>query len=477
MVRIIAVVIFMAVGFFACKSPEEPPVEVQEIAVGEAIEGLKEITERGKLVAITDYNSTSYFVYRGEPMGYQFELLNSFAKHLDVKVEVLIDNELNSAFERLNSGECDLLALDLTITRDRSKLVDFSNPLAQTRQVLVQRKPDNWRRMSTWDEVESHLLRNQLDLAGKIIHIQNNSSFLPRLYNLQEEIGDTIYIIEDPERTVEQLIKMVVTGEIEYTIADEHIALVNHKYYPDIDVNTPVSFPQNVAWAVKKDSKELQAEINLWLEGFKRSKESVFIYNKYFKNPRSVRIAQSEYYSVTGGKISQYDDIIREQSVILDWDWRLLASLIYQESGFNPDVKSWMGAFGLMQLMPATAEKFGVDSLSHPRENIEAGVKFLKWLDAQFVEMIEDENERRKFVIASYNVGIAHVFDAMRLAEKYGKNPNVWKDNVDYFILNKSDPKYYTDAVVYYGYARGEEPFNFVYEILERFDHYKNVIH
>jgi len=126
--------------------------------------------------------------------------------------------------------------------------------------------------------------------------------------------------------------------------------------------------------------------------------------------------------------------------------------------------------------MPATAEKFGVDTLSPPVENIEAGVKFLKWLDAQFEEMIEDERERQKFVMAAYNVGIAHVFDAMRLAEKYDKNPDVWDDNVDYFLLNKSNPKYYTDSVVYYGYARGEETYKFVHEILDRYDHYKNVI-
>jgi len=475
-VRITSMMLFFAVAFSACKSSEEPPVEDQKVVVGEVPKALEEIRERGKLIAITDYNSISYFVYRGEPMGYQFELLKSFAKHLDVELDILIDNRLTSSFNRLDNGECDLLALDLTVTKDRNRRVDFSNPFTQTRQVLVQKKPYNWRKMNTWDDVESSLLRNQLDLAGKTIHIQKNAAFLPRLNNLMEEIGDTIYIVEDTILTVEQLIEKVSIGNIEYTVADEHIAMVNQKYYPDIDVNTPVSFPQNVAWAVKEGSYQLLSEINLWLEDYKRSKESAYIYNKYFRNPRSVRIAQSEYYSVTGGKISQYDEIIKEQSAILDWDWRLLASLIYQESGFDPNVQSWVGAFGLMQLMPATAEIFGVDSLSPPRENIEAGVKFLKWLDAQFVEFVEDEDERRKFVMAAYNVGIAHVFDAMRLAEKYGKNPSVWKDNVDYYILNKSDPKYYTDPVAYYGYARGEEPFKFVNEILERFDHYRNVI-
>jgi len=460
---------------FACSGPPEP-AQTQEICVGEGKTLLDEISGRCRLIATTEYNSISYFVYRGEPMGYQFELLKEFANHLDVDLEIVVNNELENAFNSLNNGDCDLMALDLTITRERAKRVDFSNPLTQTRQVLVQKKPDNWRRMSTWDELESHLLRNQLELATKTVYVQRGSSYIPRLVSLQEEIGDTIYIIEDQERAVEELIKMVATGEIEFTIADEHVAMVNQKYYPDIDVATPISFPQNTAWAVKKGADQLVTSINTWLEEFKRSKESVYIYNKYFKNPRSVKIAQSEFFSGTGGKISSYDDIIKEQSKVLDWDWRLLASLIYQESGFDPDVQSWVGAFGLMQLMPATAEKFGVDTLSPPVENIEAGVKFLKWLDAQFEEMIEDERERQKFVMAAYNVGIAHVFDAMRLAEKYDKNPDVWDDNVDYFLLNKSNPKYYTDSVVYYGYARGEETYKFVHEILDRYDHYKNVI-
>lgn len=459
-----------------CSPPGSRKERSVEICEGEGETLLDKIHERGKLIASTDYNSTSYFVYRGEPMGYQYELLKSFAGYLDVGLEIIVNNDIDEAFSCLNNGQCDLIGFDLTITRERSKQVDFTNPINQTRQVLVQRKPVRWRKMQTWDEVESHLIRNQLELAGKKIHVQKNSSYLPRLRNLAEEIGDTIFIIENPDKTTEELIKMVATGDIDYTISDEHIALVNQKYYPDIDVSTPISFPQYTAWAVRKGADTLLNEINTWLESFKRSKQARLIYNKYFKNPRSVKIAQSEYHSITGGKISQYDSIIKEQSRILNWDWRLLASLIYQESGFDHDVTSWVGAFGLMQLMPGTAEKFGVDSLSPPQDNIRAGVKFIKWLDEQFDDIVDDESERIKFVLASYNVGIAHVFDAMRLADKYGKDPTIWNDNVDYFLLNKSNPEFYTDTVVYYGYARGEEPYNFVNEILDRYDHYKNVI-
>ncbi|HOW25084.1 MAG TPA: transporter substrate-binding domain-containing protein [Bacteroidales bacterium] len=432
------------------------------------------IVARGKLIALTNYGSTSYFLYRGQPMGYQYDLLQSFAGYLGVDLEIVVNNSIEGAFQDLQTGKCDLIALDMAVTKDRKKIVDFSDPISQTRQVLVQRKPDNWRKIKTWDEVESHLVRNQINLGGKILHVQKNTFAVERLQTLQQEIGDTIYIVEEPEKTAEDLIKMVAEGDIDYTVCDEHIALINQHFYPDIDISTPVSFPQNVAWAVRKGSSSLQNAINAWLDENNRNNMNQLVYRKYFVNPvYSPQSRSSQRPSGGKGTISVYDDLIKEQSSLLNWDWRLLASLIYQESMFDPTVRSWRGAFGLMQLMPETARKFGVDSTSSPQENIVAGVKFLKILDNQLRKKVSDDMERIKFVLAAYNVGIAHILDAMRLAEKYGKDPSVWTDNVDYFILNKSNPEYYTDTVVRYGYARGEEPYRFVGEILQRYETYR----
>lgn len=437
---------------------------------------LLRILKRDTLIALTDYNSTNYFVYRGEPMGYQFEMLRQFAEHLGVKLKLVITNDMNEAFDLVNQGDVDIIAMGLTITSDRKEKVDFTIPQMQTKQVLVQRKPDNWRKMRTWDEIDEQLIRNPLELAGKTVYVQKGTVFADRLWILANEIGDTIHIVEDPELEVEQLITAVAGGEIDYTVADEHIALVNEKYYPSIDVGTAVSFPQHVAWALKPGNDSLRLEVNDWILKYNKSVASRYVYNKYFNNPRSVNIAQSEYHSIGGGKISQYDDIIREVSALYDLDWRLVASLIYQESQFQPEAKSWVGAFGLMQMMPATAEVYGVDSSSAPADQIMAGIKFLRWLDKQLPPEIDDPEQRLRFTLAAYNVGIAHIYDGRRLAEKHGKDPNIWTDNVDFFILNKSDPTYYRDEVVKYGYARGEETFNFVVEILERYEHYKKVI-
>ncbi|NQT78553.1 MAG: transporter substrate-binding domain-containing protein [Bacteroidetes bacterium] len=437
---------------------------------------LQNVLERDTLIALTDYNSTNYFIYRGEPMGYQFEMLKQFADHLGVNLKLVITSDMHHAFEMLNNDEVDLIAMGLTVTRDRQKVVDFTIPQIQTKQVLVQRKPENWKKMRTWDEIEEQLIRNPLELAGKTVYVQRGTVFADRLAILANEIGDTIKIIEDPEREVEELITAVANGEIDYTVSDEHIAKVNEKYYPNIDVSTAVSFPQHVAWAVKHGEDSLKFAVNDWILNYNKSVASRYIYNKYFNNPRSVYIARSEYYSIGGGKISQYDDIIRELSADYDFDWRLVASLIYQESRFQPEVKSWVGAFGLMQLMPATAEIYGIDSTSSAADQIWAGIKFIRWIDKQLPPEIDDPEERIRFMFAAYNVGIAHIYDARRLAEKHGKDPNIWTDNVDFFILHKSDPTYYRDPVVKYGYARGEETYKFVVEIFERYEHYKKVI-
>lgn len=449
---------------------EKPKEELSEDT------SLKVIREKGKISAVTDFNSTNYFIYRGKPMGFQYELLQGLAKELNVDLEIVVNNDLERNFQMLEAEKVDIIAVNLTVTHERSKRIDFTLPHNQTRQVLVQRKPENWRRMST-REVELSVIRNQLELAGKEIHVQSNSSFAERLKNLSEEIGDSIKIIETSEYEVEQLIGMVAKGEIDYTVADENVALINQTYYPNLDVQTAISFPQNLAWGLRKEDDSLRLAINDWLRSFKNSADYNQLYNKYFYNIRAINLVESEHYTINSGQISEYDELIKTYNDIVGWDWRLIASLIYQESRFKPNVRSWAGAFGLMQLMPSTARRFGASRRSSPEKNIQAGIKFLKWLDTRFLNRgIDDDEERIKFILGAYNVGLGHILDARRLTEKYGKDPDLWDDNVEDYILKKSNPKYYNDEVVYYGYARGYETYNYVNQILERYEQYKNII-
>ncbi len=434
---------------------------------------LEQILSKGVLRVVTDFNSTSYFIYRGQPMGYQYEMLQELANHLGVKLEVQVNNDLEQKFNMLENDEVDLIAVNLTVTKERKEKMDFTIPHLQTRQVLVQRKPANWKQLSA-SAIEDSLIRNQLDLAQKKICVARNSSYATRLYNLAEEIGDSINIVE-MEEDDEKLIEMVAMGEIEYTVCDEQIAQVNESYYDNLDINTPVSFQQNLAWALPKGSSSLKEAIDEWLMVFKDTKKYSMIYRKYFRNKRSAEIIESDYFAISSGKLSPYDALFKEYSEEIGWDWRLLASLVYQESRFNPQARSWAGAFGLMQLMPTTGQRFGVGPSSPPKMQIRAGIMYIQWLDERLID-IKDPNERQKFILAAYNVGLGHILDARALAEKNNKNPDVWDDNVAEFLLSKSDPKYYTDPVVKYGYCRGTETFRYVADVIERYGHYKNLI-
>jgi membrane-bound lytic murein transglycosylase F len=306
--------------------------------------------------------------------------------------------------------------------------------------------------------------------------VQEGSSHLERLRTLSAEIGDSIYIVSVPYES-ELLIKHVANSEIDYSVCDENVALVNATYYPDIDVSTPVSFAQSLAWGIRKNNSEaLLKELNRWITVYKKTGSYALLHAKYFNNSRSSKIVRSDYYAPKTGKVSQYDDMIREYSARIKWDWRLLAALICQESHFKPDVRSLAGAYGLMQIMPVTGRNFGIDITSSPENNMKAGTQYINWLHSIFDPKITDETERLYFILAAYNAGPGHVLDAMKLAEKNGMDPQKWEGNVALWLLKKSEPRFYNDKVVKNGYFRGIESVNFVSEVLDRFEHYKNII-
>lgn len=436
---------------------------------------LEAIIADGKIRAVTNINQTSYFIYNGEPMGFNFELLKKFADHLDLELEIIARNDIDEAFLMLQNGDADILAIGLTVNSDRKEQMNFTAPIMQTRQVLVQRKPNGWKRMKA-DGIEAKLIRNQLDLSGRTIFVQKGSSYAQRLFNMERESGEDIDIIEVPY-DAEDLARQVADGQIEYTVCDENIASVMASLYPGLDIATPVSFPQKLAWGVRKDgSNELLDELNSWITGYSSTSAYAHLQAKYFRGVRPARIASSKYFATITGRVSPYDDIIRNYSDSIGWDWRLVASLIYQESRFNPSVESSRGAYGLMQVMPSTGQHFGLDVTRSVENNVYAGVRYIRWLNNLYNDRVPDPEERIKFILASYNAGQGHVLDAMKLAEKNGLNPGKWDGNVALYLSRKSDPVFYDDPVVKHGNLREGDAVNrYVSDILARYEHYKNI--
>ena len=436
---------------------------------------LDTIQTEGKLRALIHYSSTSYFIYKGVPQGFEYELLSLYADHIGTTLEVVPIKSLDSVFIELNKGIADIAAANLTVTEERKEQVYFTHPVLITKQVLIQRKPANWKKLKK-KQVEDSLVRSVHELAGKKIVVREHSSFFKELKRIENEIKQDIEIEFVPGSfTSEDLIEMVAFGEKEYTVADKNIAMVNEWYYPNIDAKMVLSKHQDIAWAIRNNSDSLLVSVNKWLGEFQKTKKFKSLLNKYFKNQHLVKNrVKHQYYTLSSGQISMYDELIKKHAPTIGWDWELLAALIYQESHFNNSARGWGDSFGLMQFMPETGARFGVDFSSGPEQNIIAGTKYIAKLNAIWEPEVEDKEERIKFILASYNAGPGHVIDAKNLAAKYGKNPKLWSD-VGFYLLNKSKRKYYNDDVVKHGYYKGFIAYDYVNEIMDRYHHYKNI--
>lgn len=425
---------------------------------------LPQLKAAGEITAVTLYSSTSYFQYKMEPMGYEYDLIKDFARSEGLKLNIKVAENATRLIEMLETGEADVVAYPILVNNKLKEDYLYCGRESQTSQVLVQRanKGDT-------------ILKDVTQLIGKDVYVKPATKYYQRLKNLNEELGGGIHIkdIEKDTITTEDLISMVSQGEIPYTISDDNMARLNKTYFWNINVSLKVSFMQRSSWLVRKTSPKLAEAINAWAS----DKSGTHVYKaamkRYFelgKQPLTVDLPP-----VKNGHISPYDDLFRKHSKNIGWDWQLLASISYQESHFNPSVVSWAGAEGLMGIMPNTARALGVTphELKDPDVGIRTGVDCLRKFRQGFSE-ITDPQEKVKFTLASYNAGIGHIYDAQRLAEKYGKDPKVWDNNVAEYVRLKSDPEYYNDPVCKHGYLRGSETFNYVREVLERFDYYKS---
>ncbi|WP_422104426.1 transglycosylase SLT domain-containing protein [Winogradskyella sp.] len=472
--------VLIALTISSCRQQNTAPLDVDPdynpIVANSVDRDLEDIKKDGVLRALVVYSSTSYFLYKGQAMGFEYELLNILADHLNLELDLVISNDLDSEFEVLNRGDVDLIAHGMTITNQRKWEVDFTEHLYLTKQVLVQRKPDNYRQMS-WSTLQKHLIHDAIELIDDTVSIRKNSAYYERILSLSNEIGGEIIVDTlDSKLTTPEIIDMVAEGKIKYTVADENLAKINASNQPILNIDVPISFSQRIAWVTRTKSVKFREVVDNWIKEEKKKTAYKVIYNKYFKNKRSFnRRIKSDYYSLKNNQISQYDAHIKTHAERIGMDWRLLASQVYQESRFDPSAQSWAGAKGLMQVMPATAESLGIKDISDPLESLRGGTNYLYQMYSYF-DHIEDEHNRIKFALASYNCGYGHVLDAQRLAEANDLNPHIWTGHVDQMIKALSLPKHYNQPFIKYGYVRGSEPVAYVEQIFERYNHYNQFI-
>ncbi|MEW5849908.1 MAG: transporter substrate-binding domain-containing protein [Myxococcota bacterium] len=418
---------------------------------------LDELKKRKVIRVITRNASTTFFLHKGEQLGFEYELTQYFAKQLGLRLEIVVPPTRGDLIRYLNEGLGDMIAASMTITPEREKDVAFSRPYNFVSELLVARS-------------KKECPKDPADLAGRSVHVRQSSSYATSLQHLQEQGINVKVVPEDEELETETIIGRVASGEIPLTVADSNILDVELTYRDDVVSCFPLGDPQKIAWGIRKNSPQLQAAVDAFVKKEYRGLFYNIVMKRYFKDQKNVRSKLEA--RLKQGQLSPFDPLVKKYSAQYDLDWRLMTSQMYQESNFDPGARSWVGALGLFQVMPQTAKELGVGDVTQPEAGIHAGVKYMSQLIAQWDPGLKIK-DRIRFAQASYNAGKGHVMDARRLAQELKLDPDKWFGNVEKAMLLLSQPKYARKAR--HGYCRGEEPVQYVSKIQTRYEAYAKI--
>ncbi len=420
---------------------------------------LETIKKHHQLRLITRNNASTYFLWKNQLMGFEYDLIKHFAKQQKLNLKVLVANDFQQMTDWLEQGYGDIISAGLIKTAEREKLpFAFTEPYLNVQELIVQRKNDK-------------TIDSQSDLAQRTFYIRKSSSYFNTLLRLQNKLrSEGIHFsIETVPETMEteEIIKQVIDGKFDITLADSLIIAIEQSWHNELKVSLTLTGEQGQRWLVRKEDQELLNELNKFIKKEYKQLFYNITYNKYLKNSR--KLFDAEKRDNNDKTISPYDALIKSLAKEYNFDWRLIAAQVNKESLFNPKAKSWAGAKGLLQVMPRTAREVGIDHLEEPENGLRAGLKYMAWLDSQLSSELPADVQVW-FTLAAYNAGLGHLKDARSLAIKQGLNPDRWFGNVEKTFLLLSKPKYHKKAR--YGYVRGIEPVTYVKEIQALYELY-----
>ena len=421
---------------------------------------LPEIKERKVLRVLTRNNPANYFLWRGELVGFEYELVQNFAKQHELRVEMIVPPTWGDLLKWLEQGRGDIVAASMTITEDRkAQGFWFSKPYNYVNEMIVARA--------------NEAIKSKEELIGRTVVVSRTTSYWQTLRRLQDTGRIPFTLLAAPEDlTTAHIIGKVATGEYDLTVADSHLLDLELTWRDDVKGAFALGQPVAHGWAVYSGKPKLLDAIDAFVDKTYRGTFYNILHKKYFKNVRRAR-RHVEGRAAKSGQLSPYDQHVREYAEHYGFDWRLIAAQMYQESRFDPKARSWAGAQGLLQVMPRTANQLGLTNLQDPAVGIHAGVKYLAWLRKNFTGDIE-RTDQTWFTLAAYNAGYGHVLDARRLAAELKLDPDRWFGNVEQAMLLLSKPKYYKRTR--HGYVRGGQPVIYVREIKRRYAAYVRAV-
>ncbi len=420
------------------------------------------MVERGEIRVLTSFTLGSYFIDRGRQRGTVYEMsqiLETYAREKlgknarNLKITI-IPVRRDQLIPFLNTGHGDVAFANLTVTPERSKVVDFSTPFTKKARELLVTGPSA-------PEIDAIT-----DLAGQEVVVPAASSYFESITELNQQfIQDGLepirITLSDPRLEAEDILEMMNAGLLPITVVDEHRVRVWARVFGNLEVHEDIEFRKNasIALAMRKESPQLKE----LLDGFARENRvgtliTNILLKKYGENVGWVRPALAR---EPFRRFEQLAGLFQTYGAQYEFDWLMLASFAFQESGFDQNARSPVGAIGVMQVMPATAadRAVGISDIEELESNVHAGTKYLFVLRGHyFSDEAIDPTERMLFTMAGYNAGPNRINRLRREAARRGLDPNVWFNNVELVVAAKvgSEPVAYVSNIYryYIAYSR-----------------------
>ena len=420
------------------------------------VDDLPGLQDRRTLRILLPNTAASYFLWRGELAGFEYEFARRFAEEHQMRLEVVVPPHPDVALEWLEEGRADIAGgfLEPGSIRDVPN-VQLTDPWHHAQPYLV--SPGAADEVTDWD-----------DVAGSTVAASAESVFWNELEVLSRDHDFSLAPLPRTGGDLEDVINRLIAGEFDHAVAEGHLLGVELARRDDIARQFEAGSPIPHAWAVHAANEALLAALN---EFFRKEHRSTFyniLYRRYFEDTQTIR-RQIDERVRAAGQLSPWDDLVRRYAEPHEFDWRLIVAQMYQESRFDPDARSAMGAVGLMQLMPRTAEQVGVRNIEDPADNIRGGIRYLDWVRQQFADDLPVADQVW-FALVGYNAGLGHLMDARRLAYQKGWDQGRWFDHVEKAMLLLSQRKYFSQAR--HGYVRGSEPVAYINTISARYKAY-----
>lgn len=417
-------------------------VEQKQVAV---------IEPKTELVVGTLFGPQIYYSAGQGESGYDYEMASKFAKYLNLELKMKPFANISELYNALRSGKVDILAAGLADTPSRREQFRVGPPLYRVNQVLVYRQG-------------TPLPKDINNLEGDITVI-TDSSFVDTLSDLQKSNPNLMWK-QEKDKDSEELLAMIASGDLRYTIADSTSLDINRRFMPELREGPILKEKQPVVWLLPPNNSDLlMSKLLAFWHIEKRRGTLAHLNEKYFAHVKRFDYVDTRaFIRAIDNKLPKYQQTFEKYAG--DIDWRKLAATAYQESHWNPNARSPTGVRGLMMLTLPTAKQVGIKNRLDPYQSIQGGAKYLNSMLERLPASIP-ESQRMWFALASYNIGFGHVEDARKLAQSMGLNPSAWRDIKEVLPLLQKRKHYKKTR---YGYARGNEAVHYVDSIRRYYD-------